>query len=199
MTVQIDDAGWGSLVGGVLIGACREESPQTQHGFREIPATFFQGEAFSRKAYLDVGANLALELMEELDVPKDEPVKVCTGYVLQAVRAELLAKGYQVIPAKIGDPLQTLIETELLRRVQAIGVDTNLETLTEKQGLFFWQCVRWLKGGDLNGPALPERERQCKTGWSSFRIWADLPYNVAKVEAKRLKAARRRQRWNNYG
>jgi hypothetical protein len=193
--IQVDDAGWGSLVGGVLIGACRVESPRTQHAFREIPVTYFQGEAFKKKLYLGVAADAALELMEELEVGKEERVEVCTGYVLEAVRMKLTAERYQVIPAKIGEPLQTLIEQELLDRVLAIGVDTDLETLTEKQGLYFWQCVNWLKGGDMKATALPQREKHCKSGWDTYRIWADYPYNRAKVLAKRHKAEKRRSRW----
>lgn len=192
--IQIDDAGWGSLVGGVVIGACRVESPRTQHAFKEVPVTYFQGETFKKKLYLGVAADLALELMDELLVMKTEEVKVCTGYVLEAIRIKLMAEGYQVTPAKIGEPLQTLIEQELLDRVLAIGVDTDLETLTTKQGLYFWQCVNWLKGGDMDGQALPQREKHCKTGWASYSIWAHLPYETAKVRAKELKAAKARAR-----
>ena len=192
--IQIDDAGWGSLVGGVVIGACRTESPKTQHAFREVPIAYFQGDAFSKKLYLGVAADLALELMEELWVGKDEEVHVCTGYILDAVRSKLMAERYQVTPAKIGEPLQTLIEQELLDRVLALGVDTDLEILTTKQGLYFWQCVNWLKGGDMDGQALPEREKHCKTGWGTFRIWADLPYDTAKIRAKAFKAEKSRER-----
>jgi hypothetical protein len=192
--IQIDDAGWGSLVGGVIIGACRAESSQTQHAFREVGVTFFQGQAFKTQRYLGVAADAALELMEELGVGKDEEVKVCTGYVLQGIRLKLTAEGYQVTQAKIGEPLQTLIEQELLDRVLALGVETDLETLTTKQGLYFWQCVRWLKGGDVDAQALPDRAKHCKTGWDTYSIWAQYPWNEAKPLAKAYKARRRYQR-----
>ena len=195
MTIQLDDSGWGSLVGGVIIGACRVESPMTQHAFREIPVSYFQGEAFKKKLYLGVAANLALELLDELHVDKKELVEVCTGYVLEAVRLKLMAERYRIIPAKIGEPLQTLIEQEFLDRVLAIGVNTDLKTLTTKQGLYFWQCIRWLKGGDLDGKALPQREKHCKTGWKSYPIWSQNPYQTAKRMAKELKAGRRPSRW----
>lgn len=188
--IQLDDSGWGSLVGGVIIGACRAESPKTQHAFREVPVAYFQGDAFRKKLYLGIAADLALELLEELAVDRDERIEVCTGYVLDAVRMKLLAERYQVIPARIGEPLQTLIEQELLDRVLAIGVVTDLETLTTKQGLYFWQCVNWLKGGDMKARALAQREKHCKTGWDTYRVWADLPYERAKAAAKRLKAER---------
>lgn len=198
MTIQIDDAGWGSLVGGVIIGACRVESHQTQHGFKEVPVSFFQGEAFDRKLYLEHAAEIAKELMEELHVALDEPVQVCTGYVLQAVRSGLAEAGYQVAPVKIGEPLQTLIEQELLDRVLALGVETDLETLTEKQGLYFWQCIRWVKGGDVDRiGGIPERMIHCKSGWGTFDIWINHPYQKAKRLSKAYKANKRRERLNN--
>ena len=193
--IQLDDAGWGSLVGGVIIGACHVESAMTQHAFREIPVAFFQAETYGQKLYLPQAATLALELMEELNVELAEPIHLCTGYVLQQVGPRLVEAGYQVTHTRIGEPLQTLIEQELLDRVLAIGVDTDLETLTEKQGLYFWQCVNWLKGGDMKATALPQREKHCKSGWDTYRIWADYPYNRAKVLAKRHKAEKRRSRW----
>ena len=125
MTIQIDDAGWGSLAGGVLIGACRKESPQTQHAFREIDVSAFQGIAFFHRVYLDCAKDAALALMVLLNVPLDESVEICTGYVLQAAREGLIEKGYQVTSTKIGDPLQTLVEREFLNRILALGVETN--------------------------------------------------------------------------
>lgn len=198
MTIQIDDAGWGSLAGGCLIGACRVESPRTQHAFREIPVSYFQGGAFKKKLYLGVAADLALELMKDLWVAKGEEVHVCTGYVLEAVRIKLMAEGYQVIAAKIGEPLQTLIEQELLDRVTALGVETDYETLTQKHGLYFWQCIRWVKGGDINRiGGLPERMIHCKTGWGTFGIWMNNPYQKAKRLARQYKAARKRARYES--
>lgn len=193
MTIQIDDAGWGSLVGGVLIGACCKESPQTRHAFREVDVAFFQGGAFAHKLYLAEAGDAALALMVRLGVPLDEPIEICTGFILRAAQARLAQEGYQVTSTKIGDPLQTLIEREFLNRILALGVLTDLEILTQKQGLYFWQCVHWLKGGDVETAAsLPEREKHCKTGWSAYPIWAHHPYSEAKPLAKAHKRQKRR-------
>jgi len=192
--IQLDDAGWGSLVGGVIVGACRTETPMTQHAFKEIPVGMFQGEAYAKKYYLRVAADLAVELMRDLRVMPGEEVHVCTAHVLEEARARLIAKGYNVIPGKIGEPLQTLIEQELLDRVLALGVRTDLETLTTKQGLYFWQCVNWLKAGDMKGKAIAQRAQHCKIGWPSYEIWANYPYQRAKVMAKQQRAERRRER-----
>jgi len=192
--IQIDDAGWGSLVGGMLIGACRVESPKTQHEFVEIHVSAFQGTGFELKTYHYLAAEAAETLMKRLRVPPEEPILMCTGYVLDGAYDRLVGNIYNVRRGKVGEPLQTLIESAWLQHIQTLGVETDLETLTEKQGLYFWQCVKWLKGGDLNGPALPAREKLCKTGWGTFRIWADHPYHQAKELARQHKLARQRER-----
>lgn len=192
MAILIDDAGWGSLAGGVLFGACREESPETHHAFREISVSAFQGDAYERKTYLELAVVATQSILKELAVLKDEQIHICTGYVLQSVRGQLVAEGYTVIPAKIGDPLQTMIETEFLNRILALGVDTDFETMTRKQGLYFWQCMYWLKGGDMESDTvLPNRARHCKTGWPTYPIWSSHPYADAKVLAKRFKDTRK--------
>jgi len=55
--------------------------------------------------------------------------------------------------------------------------------------------MKWVKGGNLRGRAMPEREKLCKTGWRTFRVWADLPYKLAKEESRKIKRARLRSRY----
>ena len=49
--IQIDDAGWGSLVGGVVVGVYRTTTGEFTHGV--VAPRFFQGAAFAGKEYLD--------------------------------------------------------------------------------------------------------------------------------------------------
>jgi len=82
-----------------------------------------------------------------------------------------------------------------LQRLHALGIYVDYETLTEKQGLLFWHCLRWLKGGNINARrAVPEREAMAKTGWESYNIWVSHPYQQAKRLAAKLKRARARER-----
>jgi hypothetical protein len=155
----------------------------------------FQGAAFARKEYLGGAARLAAQLFEQLRVPRDEPVEICSGYVLDGVREWLSGAGYRWRPVKVEGPLQVLAETTLQQRLQQIGLDVDYETLTGKHGLLFWLCLRWLKGGDVDAArVLPEREGYAKTGWASYSIWASHPYEEAKRLAREAKA-RRRGRW----
>ena len=191
--VKIDDAGWGCLVGGVLLGIYREET--SQFSYTEIPVEMFQGQAFACRQYHEAAYRLTPELLRSIDVSPEEPITVCTGEVLAGVRRYLADNGYNWHRGKITGGLQEKIETALMQKLNGLGIRVDYKTLTEKQGLLFWHCVRWLKGGNLNAKALPERERLCKTGWKTFRAWADLPYNQAKEEAKRVR--RRRSRWES--
>ncbi len=190
--IQIDDAGWGSLVSGVLIGAYRTETGE--FACDEIPVAFFQGEAFARKAYLEESYGVARRVLDQLRVGKDEPIEICTGYVLEGVRAMLDVDGYSWRAGKITGALQDKIEHDLLNRVRALGVQTDYATLTTKQGLYFYQCVKWLKGGNLNAARpVPERELLCKTGWATYRAWAYNSYERAKQIAKAIKQGRHEQ------
>ncbi len=192
--IQIDDAGWGCLLGGVLIGAYREQTQE--FACVEAPVNQFQGAAFIEKAYLAGAVDAARDVLAQLNVEKDEPIRICTGYVLDGIRGMLEAEGYQWQTAKIVGPLQERIEGALLERLHALGVrDLDYETLTGKQGLAFYKCLRWLKGENINAcqPA-PGREQFAKTGWATYRAWAYLPYAQAKAEAKRVKNRQRAER-----
>ena len=192
--IQIDDAGWGCLLGGVVIGAYRLDTQAFVWG--EVPVAQFQGNAFTQKAYLTSATDMTRDLLAKLNVSKEEPIHVCTGYVLDGVRQMLHAGGYNWQTAKITGPLQTLVETALVQRLHQIGVtDLDYETLTAKQGLAFYKCLKWLKGGNVNATrTAPERERFAKTGWATYRAWAYRPYAQAKAEARLLKQKRHSQR-----
>lgn len=193
MTIQIDDAGWGCLLGGVLIAAYRVETGE--FACAEIPVEQFQGRAFAEKHYLAGAVEAARSALAQLAAGKEEPIQVCTGYVLEGIRGMLAKEGYTWQTAKITGPLQEKIESELLVRLQALGVEMNYQTLTQKQGLAFYICLRWLKGGNINAKAPAQtRERFAKTGWSTYRAWAFRPYQQAKIEAGRIKSGRRQER-----
>lgn len=193
MTIQIDDAGWGCLLLGVLIGAYRVETGE--FAFGEISVEHFQNGAFARQDYLDVAVIVADELLVQLAVGLDEPIEVCRGYVLDGVRRWLSGQGCTWTIAKVEGPLQVLVENALLQKLNALGIRVDYRTLTEKQGLLFWHCLRWLKGGNIDATrALPEREVLAKTGWASYDIWVSYPYQQAKSLAAEAKRARSRAR-----
>ncbi|MBE0427228.1 MAG: hypothetical protein IBX72_11375 [Nitrospirae bacterium] len=189
--IQIDDAGWGSLLLGVIIAGYRPET--SKFICTEIPVEMFQGENFSKEAYRKGAVKAAEYVLSKLDYHQNEHIEICTGYVLDGIRGYLSAKGLCYKSGKITGPLQEKIEMQMLENLKKIGLkDLDYETVTEKHGLFFWKSLRWLKGGDVNGRVLSDREKFAKTGWPTYHIWALMPYERARVEAKRYKNNRRR-------
>jgi len=194
MTIQIDDAGWGCLIGPVLIGAYRIETQEFAYG--EIPVRFFQPPLFGQKAYLNKAAEVARQLLRRLKAGPKEEIQICRGYVLDGVREWLAETGLPWRTVKVEGPLQVLVETALQQELAALGLRVSYEVLTQKQGLLFWLCLRWLKGGDIDATkAVPGREKHAKTGWASYHIWVRHPYAEARRLAAKAKAERRRRPW----
>ncbi len=169
MTVQIDDAGWGSLVGSTVIGAYRTETGE--FACVELPMACFRGAAFRRKAYLDAVVAAVRELVERLGVAKKETVQVCSGYVLERARQWLRGQGYHVEVGRITGPLQELVEAAFAQTLERIGFHGPADAAPHPARAFF-AALTWLKGGDPTATrARPERERWAKTGWPSYRAW----------------------------
>lgn len=155
MTIQIDDAGWGSLVGPTFIGAYRLETGEFAYGTVDI--RFFQGRAFARKEYLQETTRVIQELLEKLGADGDEPLEVCTGYIFDHAHRNL---GRKVRQRKITGHLQELIEqvaTDYL-----LDMDIPIDGV-EPGGQHFMICLNWV------AEDLEKRERFVKTGWKSWR------------------------------
>lgn len=199
MAIVVDDAGVGLPVGGVLVGALRLPAPgqEPELVWEEVPPSYFQGKAWEDKTYLRAVANAALRLLDGLQVPADEPIAVCQGWIFSQARPRLGEVFTDVRAGVIGEPLQSRIETALQQNLKdKYGFEIDYEVLTQKPGLAFFQSMVWLKGGNpyKTAAALPEREAHCKTGWASWRCWADHLYPEAKELARQLKAERLAER-----
>lgn len=156
MTVEVDDAGWGDLVGGCVIVARRVETGEQYVG--EIPVKFFQGELFKRKKYLDEAVRIVEEAMRQLNVGSGEEVRICTGYILSKARRLLSERGYNVKPAKITGETQRLAERTFLKTLRKLGLTLDEENPRRR----FRSLLEWVSGD-------PARERYVKTGWRSWR------------------------------
>lgn len=191
--IQIDDANYGGLVGTCLIGAVRAEDISTFQTIA-LPIEVFQGDAYARREYMEAAAEAAHRLLTQLKASHDEIIHLCQGWVFNRTPGILKKAGYRHIHrGKIGEPMQSLIEKASADYLSSLGV--NGITPGMPFGFHFYKCLLWLKGGNINGKALPERERFAKTGWPSYRIWATLPLQPAKIESKRLRRARHRPPW----
>jgi hypothetical protein len=174
------------MIGGVIIAGIRSE---TEEYAREVvDISFFQGPAFVEKAYLPAAARCAEMILAKLKYQPEEKIQICTGYCLDGIAEWMTEKKLPFTRGKIGEPLQGMIETTLQKYLAWLGFDVDFNTLTspEKKGFFWWKQVAWLKDGNPKSThPNPEKVKKCKTGWKTFHVWATMPYDKAKIEAKR--------------
>ena len=136
----------------------RVESGEAYVG--EIPLDVFRGGAFGEKLYLHEAIRIVGEGIERLGIAKDEPMRVCTGYILSGVREALGREGYTVVPSKITGATQELAEEEFVKSLVRLGVGGEAEVRRMRR---FSSLLKWVRQ-DLEG-----RERFVKTGWKAWR------------------------------
>jgi hypothetical protein len=155
--ILIDDAGWGDLVLGVVIGALK--LPERRYMERRIPVSSFQSPNFEDKRYLDDAMKIAEEIVEVMRPDRETRFKVCSGYVLSSIRRYLQERGFNVEELQITGDLQELVERSYVEWCKEVGVPT--ERLGDKSR--FWAFLEWV----AERPWL--REKLVKTGWKSWK------------------------------
>jgi len=157
LVVEVDDSGWGDLVGGAVIVMRRQGTRDRYVG--EVPVEAFQGSAFKGKAYLPHVLRIVREGVDALNIKKDEPIRVCTGYILSEVRKALANEGYQVVPSRIVGETQEFAEEEYVKHLSRLGVGTPDEA---KRLRGFDSMLVWVLRD------VDKRERFVKTGWKAW-------------------------------
>jgi len=161
MTLQIDDAGVGDLLYGVIVGAYRPETGEFTYDV--VGVEFFQPPKFGRKAYLERTSEIVMQIVERMRLFDNEPIQICSSFVFEkAVR--LLEETYgkdRVTVSKIVGRAQHLVETAYLDEIRNLGYEPILER-EEKRARSFFHMLRWLKKD-------PRRFRHAKTGWPRLR------------------------------
>jgi hypothetical protein len=157
LVIEVDDSGWGDLVGGVVIVMRRVETGEKHVG--QIPLEYFREPQFKYQEYLRVAAQIIVEGLDALAASKDEPIHVCTGYVFTAARETLRELGYHVCEVKITGATQELAEHEFVKSLVAIGVGPSEMVASMRSFSGFLEWVKKDQGG---------REKYVKTGWSSW-------------------------------
>jgi len=92
--ILIDDAGWGDLILGVVIGALK--LPDRRYLDRRIPVSSFQPPNFENKRYLDDAVKIAEEIVKVMQPDMETNFKVCSGYILSSIRRHLRNQGFNV-------------------------------------------------------------------------------------------------------
>ncbi|MBS7619435.1 hypothetical protein KEJ21_02160 [Candidatus Bathyarchaeota archaeon] len=150
-------AGWGDLIGGVVIVMRRVDTGESYVG--EIPLEFFKEGVFEKKLYLNQAVDVICKGICALKVDEAEPIHLCTGYILSKAAEELRKQGYSIVLRKIKGETQLLAEREFVKSLVRLGV--GCEEDVEKMRSFK-SLLRWVMKD------LERRERYVKTGWRSW-------------------------------
>lgn len=156
--ILIDDAGWGDLILGVIIGALK--LPERKYMERRIPTFAFQSPNFENKQYLDESVKIAEEFVEVMQPDRETYFEVCSGYVLSRIRNYLQNRGFHVEKTKITGELQERIEKSFIEWCVEVGVPREkLDTESKNR---FYAILEWI------AEKIEIRENLVKTGWKSW-------------------------------
>ena len=91
MTIYIDDAGYGDLLHGAVIGAYRPETDEFVYDM--VHVKYFQSPRFTKKGYQTEAGKIAVKLVQRLKPKEKETIELCRGDINDKA-AESLAKKY---------------------------------------------------------------------------------------------------------
>jgi hypothetical protein len=157
MVVEVDDSGWGDLIGGVVIVMRRVETGESYVG--EIPLELFREPEFKYKEYLRSATQIILEGIDELGIEQGEPLHICTGYVFSSAKETLMELGHKFKEVKITGATQELAEKTFVESLVRLGVGSYGEVAEMRS---FDSFLEWVHED------LEHRERFVKTGWKSW-------------------------------
>ncbi|MCW4012749.1 MAG: hypothetical protein NWF07_07125 [Candidatus Bathyarchaeota archaeon] len=157
MVIEVDDSGWGDLIGGAVIVMRRVETDEKYSG--EIPTELFKEPEFRYKAYLRYATQIILEGLDKLQVPKTEAIHICTGYIFEHAEDTLRELGYKVTEVKIEGKTQDLAEKTFIESLVKRGIGSFSEIASMRS---FNGFLDWVKED------LSEREQYVKTGWKNW-------------------------------
>ncbi len=162
MVIEVDDSGWGDLIGGAVIVLRRVETDEEYTG--EIPPELFKADEFKYKTYLRYATQIILKGLDELEAPKTEPIHICTGYIFEHAEDTLRELGYKVTEVKIEGKTQELAERTFIESLvkQGIGSFSEIAAMRSFNGF-----LAWVKDD------LSHREKYVKTGWKNWEKHRD--------------------------
>lgn len=175
MTIQVDDQGWGTPVGGVGIIVVRKETLEIHYDI--VPIELFNLEMFKKKIYLTGARTIVEEGIERLNVGKDEEIEICPGCIHDETTQWLKKEGYTFTIMKIDGIAQEKGELMFIEYLRRLGVPNPPpivdETVDEYKAQFFY-LMDWIRE-DPNG-----RAHLCKTGWKYFKKFFKIKKEIAE-------------------
>jgi hypothetical protein len=160
MTIQIDDQGWGTPVGGVGIIVLRKETGELHYDI--IPIEDFRVDTFKKKTYLASARNIVEQGFVKLNIRKDEDIEICSGCIHDKTAEWLKNEGYKFTVTKINGLAQQKGEELFIEYLRGLGIPNPPgivnETVDEYKAQFFY-LMDWVREDPQ------ERKHLCKTGW----------------------------------
>ena len=168
MTIQIDDAGYGSLVGPTFVGAYRKETQEFVYG--EVGLEYFQGPIFRQGEYIRQASRVIRDLLDRLESADSEVLEICTGNIFDDVEHSI---ENPILRTKIEGPLQKAIESVFEEYLVGLGIPING---VQPSARHFRLCLEWVVQD------YPSREAFVKTGWPK---WSQKWQTIAEARADR--------------
>ncbi len=173
-TVQIDDAGIGSPVGGAAIGALDVGTGLFR--YKLIGEEYFQDGKYAAKEYQARTAEIIRELFDEMGITKETyQVEICSGHIFDNARLWLDEAGYCWKSAKIEGTLQLKIEDAFSDYLISIGVPEKIRRIEVGRDQFMY-LFNWVRDD-------PDRRvKYCKTNGNKWKSkWSHRLYEKPRV------------------
>lgn len=160
--IQIDDAGIGFPLLGVMVGVSDGESIWTE----TVDASYFQGELYQRKLYLKEYTKKGITILSKKAKakPNTHRIEICSGFINTKLKNKLRDSGYDVRIVEIKGLLQDKLEQLFKDHVKdTLGHDLAYdpkEMHPKDIQASFNRVVNW---GLKNAP------EKLKTGWKTFK------------------------------
>jgi len=160
--IYVDDAGYGSLCGGIVIGFNYEYLGALWHEY--IPQSAFQAPLKSRRGWKIILKKVLHLIHLSLDKVNAKPethiLHVCRGWIFSYAVGKLREEGWTVKQIQITGILQKFVETAF--KVELSKIDPYLAGHTTPGSTSFFKQLKWVEEN------LSEREQYVKTGWPSW-------------------------------
>jgi hypothetical protein len=182
MTIEIDDAGTGDLIGDAFIGFHRVETGEII--FRSVHVGLFNKENWEEKEPFKKAVELVKQGLAQLDFDKEtEKVLICRGNFFDKTREFFDDEEIEYENSVIDGKLQDAVEGRLVRHLRKLGVTSK--NLTKKSGAKrYFVLLDWVTRDFYN------RERYVKSGFPAWnKKWRK---KAIKKYEKRYKKKRRR-------
>jgi hypothetical protein len=160
--IQIDDAGFGFPLCGIMIGVYDGSKIWTD----TVDVKLFQGLAYERKTYLMDYTRRGLEIVNKLSIcPKTHRIEICSGFINTKLKDALRALEFDVSITDIKGPLQDQLEDlykEYVAKVTGKNLAYDIKMIKNSEiPIYYYRALEW---GKKNAPHL------LKSGWKSMQV-----------------------------